>query len=198
MSIDRRIVSILYHNEIFDIEDVEKFIGENDNYYEIIIDGELKKLKIPGKDYPSLDELKNELKEKVKKTVELAKNLREPENEEDQKELDNIYNEIQDFGKLIDDIKNKNSVKIEENFFEEEMKKSDDENAAFLEKIKEDEVKEIFKQPSLEEMIKEVKENKKLVATKVEIKSNTKTTKKPKNVVIKKTDDDIDDFMNTI
>ena len=55
MSIDRRIVSILYHNDIFDIEAVEKFVGEKDNYYEIIIGGELKKLKIPGKKYEDED-----------------------------------------------------------------------------------------------------------------------------------------------
>jgi hypothetical protein len=183
MSIDRRIVSILYHNEIFDIEDVEKFIGENDNYYEVIIDNELKKLKIPGYKYDINTE--NEEKTKIQR-AEIAETLLHIVNE------DNIPYFSEEW------VKEKILIIESENSFEEEMKKSDDENAAFLEKIKEDEVKEIFKQPSLEEMIKEVKENKKLVATKVEIKSNTKTTKKPKNVVIKKTDDDIDDFMNTI
>jgi len=192
MSIDRRIVSILYYNDIFDIEDVEKFVGEKDNYYEIIIDGELKKLKIPGFVYPN-DERIMELKEKMKKTVELAKDLREPENEEEQKELDDIYNDIQDLGNFLDEIKNSNPVK---DFFEDEMKKNDEENAAFLEKMKEDEVKEIFKQPELEKVVEEIKENKKLVVTKTEVKvTKPKVTK---NVKTKKPDIDIDDFMNTI
>ena len=192
MSIDRRIVSILYYNDIFDIEDVEKFVGEKDNYYEIIIDGELKKLKIPGFVYPN-DERIMELKEKMKKTVELAKDLREPENEEEQKELDDIYNDIQDLGNFLDEIKNSNTVK---DFFEDEMKKNDEENAAFLEKMKEDEVKEIFKQPELEKVVEEIKENKKLVVTKTEVKvTKPKVTK---NVKTKKPDIDIDDFMNTI
>ena len=192
---DRRIISILYHNGIFDLDEVEKYVGEKDNYYEVIIDGELRKLQIPGFVYPN-DERRTELKEKMKKTVELAKNLREPENEDEQKELDDIYNDIQDLGKFLDDIKEKNKIEPElENSFEEEMKKSDDENEAFLEKIKKEEVKEFFKQPELEEIIKEIKENKKLIETKVEVKTTTKTTKKPK---LKKPDDDIDDFLNTI
>jgi hypothetical protein len=34
MSIDRRIVSILYHNGITDVNEVQEFIGEKNNYYE--------------------------------------------------------------------------------------------------------------------------------------------------------------------
>ena len=68
MTIDRRILSILYYNGIDDANKVEKFIGENDNFYEVIIDGELKKLKIPGKDYVEVlfEEVKKSFIEEVK------------------------------------------------------------------------------------------------------------------------------------
>jgi hypothetical protein len=49
MSLDRRIVSILYYNNIFDVNNVEEFIGEKNNFYEIKIDGKIMKLEIPNK-----------------------------------------------------------------------------------------------------------------------------------------------------
>ncbi|MCK9417110.1 hypothetical protein M0Q97_10680 [Candidatus Dojkabacteria bacterium] len=49
MSLDRRIVSILYYNNIFDVNSVEEFIGEKNNFYEIKIDGKIMKLEIPNK-----------------------------------------------------------------------------------------------------------------------------------------------------
>ncbi len=189
MSIDRRIVSILYHNGIFDLEDIEKFVGEKDNYYEIIIDGELKKLQIPGYKY---DELSQFEIEKKSKREELAEMLSQVVDENDKPYFNTEW------------VKEK-ILRIEpEISFEDEMKKNDDENTAFLEKIKEDEVqslpkeevKEIFKQPELEEIVEEIKENKKLIVAKTEVKV---TKPKPqKNTTKKKPNDDIDDFMNTI
>jgi hypothetical protein len=190
MSIDRRIVSILYHNGIFDIEDVEKFVGEKDNYYEIIIDGELKKLQIPGYKY----DVKTEYEEKIKiQREEIAETLSQIVNEDGSQYVSEEW------------VK-KNILRIEsepEISFEEEMKKTDDENDAFLEKInemevqdKEDEVKEIFETPELDEVVKEIKENKKLIVTKTEVKVTKPKTQK--NTIKKKPDDDIDDFMNTI
>ena len=188
MSIDRRIVSILYHNGIFDIEDVEKFVGEKDNYYEIIIDGELKKLQIPGYKYDELSQFEIEKKSKREELAEMLSQVVD--------ENDNPYVNTEWVKEKILRIKPEIS-------FEDEMKKNDDENTAFLEKIKEDEVqslpkeevKEIFKQPELEEVV-EIKENKKLVVTKKEVKVTK--PKAEKNVKIKKSDNDIDDFMNTI
>ena len=49
MSLDRRIVSILYYNNIFDVNNVEEFIGEKNNFYEIKIGGKIMKLEIPNK-----------------------------------------------------------------------------------------------------------------------------------------------------
>jgi hypothetical protein len=51
MSLDRRIVSILYYNNIFDVNSVEEFIGEKNNFYEIKIDGKIMKLEIPNKGF---------------------------------------------------------------------------------------------------------------------------------------------------
>ena len=154
MSIDRRIVSILYYNNIFDIEEVEKFIGEKDDYYEVIINGEVKNLKIPGKDY--FDEINIECeKEKVAERTFEEELL---EAEKDAKQF-SLFNS-------------------KEISFEEEMKKSEEENDLFLEKIKEKtlEVKKISK-------VKKSEVKKDLIV------------KKDKKVVTKK---DIDDFMDII
>lgn len=47
-------------------------------------------------------EQKEELSKKVIDTLELAKNLSEPRNEQEQKMLDDIYNEIQALDKYLD------------------------------------------------------------------------------------------------
>ena len=161
MSIDRRIVSILYYNNIFDIDEVEKFIGEKDDYYEVIINGEVKNLKIPGKDY--FDEISTEYE--LEKFPEKEK-VAERSFEEELLEVEKDAKKFQLF-----------TIK-EEIFFEEEMKKSEEENDLFLEKIKE-------KEPEVKK-ISEVK--------KPEVKK-TSTIKKEKKVVTKK---DIDDFMDII
>ena len=64
MSIDRRIVSILYFNDI-NINKVQKFLGEKDNYYEVIVDGEIKKLKIPGKEYTNLNQIDSQTTQNI-------------------------------------------------------------------------------------------------------------------------------------
>ena len=61
MGLDRRILSILYYNDIVDVNDVEKFVGEEKGYYIVVVKGETKKLKVPGVNYPeSVDETFNE------------------------------------------------------------------------------------------------------------------------------------------
>ena len=201
MSIDRRIVSILYHNDIFDIEDVEKFVGEKDNYYEIIIGGELKKLKIPGNKYE--DEIKAKIKGQREKIAETLSSIVED---------DKPYFSKEWVKEKILGIEPEPESESEISF-EEEMKKSDDESTAFLDKIKEMEVQdkeeedllkyfnEQLSKPSKipeskKEEIKEVvKETKKNVVTKDVTKPTVKKTKK---VDSKKPDDDIDDFLNAI
>lgn len=56
MSLDRRIVSILYFNGIEDVESVQEFLGEKNGYFEILINNEIKKLKIPDYNYPEENE----------------------------------------------------------------------------------------------------------------------------------------------
>ena len=129
MSIDRRIVSILYHNGIFDVDEVEKFIGEKGNYYEVVINGKLEKLKIPGNDY--IDDINTEFEDEEKTKYLLEKSR--IQREEIAETLSQIVNEDEEFVK-------EKILKIElepDISFEEELKKSDDENTAFLEKIKE-------------------------------------------------------------
>ena len=81
MSIDRRILSILYSNGINDVNAIEKFLGENNNYYEVIINGKLEKLKIPGKIYTEVFQEKIKKEEKPKKEkitkLETISNLEE-------------------------------------------------------------------------------------------------------------------------
>ena len=94
MSLDRRIVSILYHNGIFDVEKIEHFIGEKDNYYEVMIDGEIKKLKIPGKEYLDQQFDKDFLEEveklKIKKRTQKIKIEETPfEKEMEKTEIEN-------------------------------------------------------------------------------------------------------------
>jgi len=70
MSLDRRIVTILFQNGIADVTKVEKFLGEKDNYYEIIIDGELKKLRIPGHQYKEVKEIFTVFEKEEEKEIE--------------------------------------------------------------------------------------------------------------------------------
>ena len=51
MTLDRRIVSILYFNGINDVESVDRFLGRNGDFFEVMIKGEIVKLKIPGNLY---------------------------------------------------------------------------------------------------------------------------------------------------
>ena len=53
MSIDRRIISILYKNGITDVEKVQDFLGDKNNYYQIRMDNKIYNLQIPGRYYPN-------------------------------------------------------------------------------------------------------------------------------------------------
>jgi hypothetical protein len=187
MSIDRRIVSILFQNGITDVTKVEKFLGEKNNYYEVIVDGKLLKLRIPDHDYTEPEiftvfekEIKKEeekelIKTMLQETLELAKNLPEPTNDKEQKELDDIYDEVKDLDKFITEII-ESSEKVKDTFeqksFEEELLDSEKENKDFENSLSKIEVKKtIIKTPIKKDTKKEVKKPKKL-------------------------DDDIDDFID--
>ena len=67
MAIDRRILSILYANGISDVNKVQEFLGEKNNYYEIKINNEIRKLRIPGYTYNDVDNV-------LENAIESAKN----------------------------------------------------------------------------------------------------------------------------
>ena len=119
MPIDRRVLSILYHNDIKDANKIEKFIGQNEKYYEVVMNGEIVKLKIPGvvyDDVVDVNSLKKNLIDKVEKTIELSKDLKKPETEEQQKIIDEIYDEIEDMKEILDSVpeqKNENILKTD-------------------------------------------------------------------------------------
>jgi hypothetical protein len=202
MSLDRRIVSILYHNGITDVSKVEKFIGENNNYYEVVIDGKIEKLKIPGNIYN--EDLVEDLTQKLKELGVLLKDITElnPETEEEKnliKEVDDEFNKLESFSNKLKVEEPKILIKeltVEEQFsevekssknqplitstysFEEELEKIEVENKNFLDDIKKPVKREVKKT-----------EVKKIVEIK---KSEVKT----KSVKPKKLDDDINDFID--
>lgn len=171
MSIDRRIVSILYFNGINDIDKVQAFLGESNNYYKVIIDDEIKKLKIPGKIYTEIVE-ETTFEKKLLKTVEDSKKENLTENtftltENNEKEnIDNV---------MIDETEIE-TILVKDNF--------EDKINDFEELLINDDVIENAK---IEESIK-----KSTKATKT-----TKTTKTSKKSN-KNTDSDVDDFINFI
>ena len=177
MSLDRRIVSILYYNNIVEVESIEKFTRVNDDYYEAIINGKFEKLKVPGKEYKMDETIYTDFDE-----VHIIMNEEEPNVEEPKKEIKKIV-------KKIEEIK-----KIQESIFEKKKE------IAVL--LKEKEINEIL---SFEEQLKNDEKEKEIILEKIneEIKpdkpKNPKISgKKLKIVESKNIDDDINDFIDTI
>jgi len=176
MSLDRRIVSILYFNGYFDINSVENFARIDDNYYEAIINGELKKLKIPGKEYFE-EEIKKEKETKKVKTIFEQKSIEEELEAVDAStsghvtvtnfSLNSVVNELYEEIKPI----NEEKIKKEKSSVKKEV----------IPEIKEEPVKKEVVTP-------EIKEEKKPVEKK-------KNTRKLKIVESKKDDDDFIDSL---
>jgi len=191
MSMDRRMVSILHYNGIYDPNKVEKFLGKNEDYYEVVIDGKIEKLKIPdfqhieeglqkklGKihkfedvELPNIEHLETQIKKLDKNIEKLEK-------------LESFTNNLEE---VVENIKKSESesftitrvtTKIEDVSFEDELKKSEIENQEFLESVAK----------------KEVPKPKAKKVTKPKTKSTKKETIESK----KNIDDDINDFIDTI
>ena len=90
MSIDRRIVSILYYNNITDINKVDEFIGENNGYYDIKINGKIKSLKIPDNEYTKSLKNKNTKIETNINTKVTTKKLENKNKNSDDNEFINL------------------------------------------------------------------------------------------------------------
>ena len=170
MSLDRRIVAVLYFNDLYDINSVENFTRINEDYYEAIVNGKLEKLKVPGKDYfVDIEELP-EVKEKVKTSVKKKEAfVQKPIEEqfitvEDEIKKEPIFTKIEIVvNEVYNEILPKNEIS-----FEEELEKTEKENKKFLEEIKKP------------EKIKKVSE------------------RKLKIIESKKIDDDIHDFRDSV
>ena len=170
MSLDRRIVAVLYFNDLYDINSVENFTRINEDYYEAIVNGKLEKLKVPGKDYfVDIEELP-EVKEKVKTSIKKKEAfVQKPIEEqfitvEDEIKKEPIFTKIEIVvNEVYNEILPKNEIS-----FEEELEKTEKENKKFLEEIKKP------------EKIKKVSE------------------RKLKIIESKKIDDDINDFIDSI
>ena len=170
MSLDRRIVAVLYFNDLYDINSVENFTRINEDYYEAIVNGKLEKLKVPGKDYfVDIEELP-EVKEKVKTSVKKKEAfVQKPIEEqfitvEDEIKKEPIFTKIEIVvNEVYNEILPKNEIS-----FEEELEKTEKENKKFLEEIKKP------------EKIKKVSE------------------RKLKIIESKKIDDDINDFIDSV
>jgi len=161
MSIDRRIVSILYYNEIFDINSVEKFIGEKDNFFEIIINGKNKKLKIPGKYYDDIIS-ETDLIEEIELIEEKIEDLKinEKDNKTDEEleflEKEEEVKELETEMELIEEDVKESEMKIELEFLEKEDVKESETKIEFIEEeeeVKESEIEIEF----IEENVKEEK-----------------------------------------
>ena len=129
MGLDRRIVSILYYNDINDINKIEKFIGETkDHLYEVIINGKIEKLKIPGYKYNESEKLFEETEiqinlESIKKPKEVIKekNIEKLESFDNLEEVvENIKN---DNNFIITEIKEENIEKPKTEIKEEKIEK---------------------------------------------------------------------------
>lgn len=174
MSIDRRIVSILYFNGINDIDKVQAFLGESNNYYKVIIDDEIKKLKIPGKIYTEIVE-ETTFEKKLLKTVEDSKKENLTTNTftlTENTEKENIDNVMIDETE-IETILVKDNFEDKINDFEELLIKDD-----------------VIENAKIEKSIKKSSKSTKTTKTTKSIKT-TKTSNK-------NTDSDVDDFINLI
>ena len=191
MSLDRRIVSILYYNNIFDVEKIENFTRVNEDYYEATINGKFEKLKVPGKEYvskidetiytdfddvhimneeePKVEESKKEIKKKIVKKIEEIKKTQESIFKKKKEIADILKNNLvnEDGSPYLEE------KEINEISFEDELKNDEKEKEIILEKINEEIKPEKPKNPKI-------------------------SGKKLKIVESKNIDDDINDFIDTL
>ena len=129
MGLDKRLIAILFHNGINDVTRVEKYLGRKDDYLEVIIDGQLEKLKIPGiiypEDIPSVEYLESKIKETEKNKLDSVTN-----------NLEDVVETVSEI--CVGDVRLDRTLKeIKDSSFEEELKKTELENQKVLKSIKE-------------------------------------------------------------
>lgn len=194
MSIDRRIVSILYFNDI-NINKVEKFLGEKDNYYEVIVDGEIKKLKIPGKEYTNLNQIDSQNTQNIEEQYieELISEYVEDIKFHDKTVLIDFDNNGEKGIEGVDGIN-----EIEETITEEQINDENTESVDVDVDVEKNDKEVGLENDNLdfEDSLKSSEiENTKIEKT---IKKSTKTTTKKSKKTNKDIQNDIDDFINLI
>jgi len=205
MSLDRRIVSILYHNGIEDVESVQQFIGEENGYFKVVINDEVRNLEIPGNLYVISEEstlkkelqdvinvVKSEIKEVIQEVKDKAVEIKEDLSENIQEIKKDFEEETQEVKEkveeIVDTVKEEVSEKVEDlrDVFEEFKQKIGIEKIADSEEfIDVEEVKNKVETLEIKEEETEIKEKNK----------KPSKTKKLKIVESKK-DDDFEDFIN--
>ena len=201
MTLDRRIVSILYFNGINDVESVDRFLGRNGDFFEVMIKGEIVKLKIPGNLYLDDDvytqfEFENSSEEIVEDDVveddvvedETIENTIIVENKNFEEELLDAKKSAENFSEFS--IETYVQVTADEKTIEEETA---DEKTVEEETVEEEtvEVDEEIKEFLGEDLVKKGR-----VVSIVEDSVDAvkkKTTRKKKKPDL---DDDINDFIN--
>lgn len=202
MSFDRRIVSILYFNNINDVSRVEKYIGENGDYYEVVIDGKVQKLKIPGRIYNEIEpeeffdeKILKDFSEEVKKVLSTEELNANVIIETSMKPLNEENSEI-----WVGDVRLDRTLKQVKDSFEESIEES---------KIESEKILESFPK-SIESAIESANNNNDFVTTKVvrktKVENENKEQKKPRSPKIsnkkieivesKKLNDDINNFID--
>jgi len=214
MSIDRRILTILYFNNITDVNQVQKFLGPNGDYYEVIVDGELKKLKYPEKDYSEVDtNIFETIKEKIEEFVEdVVEDVKEfvVEVKEDIVELvdkveEEVKEEVAEIEKTIEEdiqiIKDgATEIKGEVDLIVEEVKDIAETVKEVIEKLENNTVTEIpvSADEQLDKVIEASKADKNLFETTVETIVTPVEDVKKKAKVVKKPKTNDDDFISSI
>ena len=213
MSIDRRILAILYFNNITDVNTVEKYLGPNGDYYEVIVDGELKKLKFPDKEYPEDTNIFETIKEKIEEFVEdVVEDVKEfvVEVKEDIVELvdkveEEVKEEVAEIEKTIEEdiqiIKDgATEIKGEVDLIVEEVKDIAETVKEVIEKLENNTVTEIpvSADEQLDKVIEASKADKNLFETTVETIVTPVEDVKKKAKVVKKPKTNDDDFISSI
>lgn len=212
MSIDRRILAILYFNNITDVNTVEKYLGPNGDHYEVIINGEVKKLKFPDKEYTEDTNIFEKIKEKIEEFVDdVVEDVKEfvEEVKEDVVELidkveEEIKEDVAEIEKTIEeDIKiikdGVTEIKGEFDLIVEEVKDIEETVKETIEKLKDNTVTEIpvSANEQLYKVVEASKANKDLFQVTVEtIVKKVEEPKKKAKVVKKPKTDSTEDFMS--
>jgi dGTP triphosphohydrolase len=206
MSIDRRILAILYFNNINDVNQVQKFLGPNGDYYEVMIDGELKKLKFPDKEYTEDTNIFETIKEKIEEFVkDVVEEVKEDVVEFVDKVEDEIKKDVAEIEKTVEEdiqiIKDgATEIKGEFDLIAEEVKDIKETVKDVIKKIEDNTVIEnpVSADEQLDKVVEASKADKDLFQVTAETFVKNVEEPKKKAKVVKKSKNNDDDFISSI